>query len=304
MIRGAAHLGGPTLVVENGDLNDHPEEQDRLKYQYQIQALNKIECAAFNLGEQDLSLGLPFLLQRADEADFPFLSANLADPEGAAPFASSVTVTREVEGVPRTVQIVGVIAESMDLFIQETGLVIGSAREAIQTTLSESADARIVLFHGDRQEARKAVRGLIGIDLVIATSHERDEPFESIEEGFPPIVGNGLKGKLLGRISIRFGADGPEVGAAAPETLTHLVPDSPDVVPILKEYYQEVKTRNLIDDVAIVNPAGGGSTSVARRAASATSGSTISGRRPSTPSVSRPSSRRAGRPIPSVSYAT
>ena len=42
-------------------------------------------------------------------------------------------------------------------------LVIGPAREAIQTTLSESADARIVLFHGDRQEARKAVRGIMGV---------------------------------------------------------------------------------------------------------------------------------------------
>ena len=195
VIRGTALLGGPTLVVENGDLNDHPEAQDRLKYQYQIQALNMIGCAAFNLGEQDLSLGLAFLLERADEADFPFLSANLADPEGVAPFASSVIVTREVEGVPRTVQIIGVLAESMDLFIQETGLVVGSAREAIETALSESADSRIVLFHGDRQEARKAVRGLLGIDLVIATSHEKDEPFESIEEGLPPHRGERTEGK-------------------------------------------------------------------------------------------------------------
>lgn len=252
--------GGPSLVLENGDLNDDPDEQDRLKYTYQVRALERTDCDALNIGERDLTLGLPFLQEVRATAAFPILSANLVHPEGGAPFQASATITKRVGGTDRRILILGVLADSRAPFVESIGLALRPAREALGRFIQAAGtiDLSVILFHGDVEEAKEAVSGIDGIDLVIATAHDRDKPYEAREEDLPPIVSSGIKGKTLGRLAVGFYPAGPTVGQAAPITLTNRIPDSPEIVPILQEYYEAVRMRGLIDDVALENPPEGG----------------------------------------------
>lgn len=262
VLQRAVRAGKPTLFLENGDLNDEAEDQDRLKYRFQIRALQATGCAAYNLGELDLTLGLDFLQEMQREAGFPFLSANLTGPGGEAVFERYTVIRMKVGDRDRQILVIGVLADSKAGYADHAGLTLEVAREAIREVLEEAkegTDLRLLLFHGDRDEAKETLRDLDGIHLVLATSHDDlEEPFEVISEGLPPIVGTGLKGKVLGRVPIGFDRSGPNIGASDPILLTNLIPDASEASQILQEYYEAVSLSGFIDEMALVDPPEGG----------------------------------------------
>ena len=94
IIRDLRDDGNPQLIVDAGDLffprgalagaglQGTELEKASIRARTMVQGFNLIGTDAINIGHLDLAAGLPFLKSLADQAEFPLLSATLADNEG------------------------------------------------------------------------------------------------------------------------------------------------------------------------------------------------------------------------------
>jgi hypothetical protein len=249
--------GGATMALENGDLNEDLGEQQKLKYRYQMQTLQAIGCHALNIGEKDLALGVDHLREMQALAAFPFLTTNILQAPDTPLFEPVAYVPLRVGAADRQAIVLGVLADSLLPYAEQQGLLVRPAREAVDEALMGlTADLRILLFHGDRDEASAIFGDHKELDLIIA-GHRRPKSEEIRRPGAPPIFVTGEKGKELCRVRVTFDDEGARIGTFDPVTLTNRIPDSPFIVPILRQYYDEVAQLDLIDKLAIEYPPGG-----------------------------------------------
>ncbi len=141
------------LLLSGGDMWVGPAISSWFQGESTIEVFNQMGYDAAALGNHDFDYGPEVLAERAEQADFPFLSANLteADTGQPPPYAQPYTI-REVNGV--RVGIVGLSLESTPEIVMPEhveGLVFGDYAEALREVVprvrAEGADVVIVIGH-------------------------------------------------------------------------------------------------------------------------------------------------------------
>jgi 2',3'-cyclic-nucleotide 2'-phosphodiesterase (5'-nucleotidase family) len=182
---------GPFLVLSGGDMWTGPAISTLTAGESMTDVMNRMGYQAATLGNHDFDFDLDALRQRAAQADFPFLSANLTEHATGAPpeFVTPYTLI-EVNGIQVGVIGVTTIETPVDTkpgFVQD--LRLGSYADALERYVPElrTAGADLVVLAGHicgsemRQLAPLAAE--LGVD-VIGGGHCHEEIAEEIS-GLP-----------------------------------------------------------------------------------------------------------------------
>nr|WP_320133195.1 5'-nucleotidase C-terminal domain-containing protein [uncultured Holophaga sp.] len=153
---GAAFAGSPSAYVRKVVRPDLPEPS--------LAIMNAVGCGAMALGEPSFAYGLPYLRSLEDQAQFPFLAANLLMPDGSPAFMPYAKL--ELQGV--SVAVVGLATSFRNPLDAEVSLRLADPVETLKALVprlrqKEKADLVVLLLQGD-QPLKESVPG---VDLVV-----------------------------------------------------------------------------------------------------------------------------------------
>jgi 5'-nucleotidase len=211
---------GIVLVLDAGNTLAGQWLAQETQGRVMIEAMNAMAYDAMTLGQVDFQLGLEQLKQRAAEAKFPFLAANLVNTADRLPLFKATTII-ERQGAkigliglsePEAVQVPGVREKATALNTVET------ARRYVGE-LRPQVDLLVVLSHLGIDQDKALAQQVPGIDIIIGgnTRQLMDKPDRV---GNTLIVQQGYRGEWMGRLQASFGADG--VVKAAEEQIISL----------------------------------------------------------------------------------
>jgi hypothetical protein len=162
----------PRLILSTGGLPGKDDALHRIRYEILLLCLSEMEYHAAALGPEELNLGLDTLREARELVDFPFVLSNVTFMEPDLPFVPFAL--QEVNGIQ--VRIVGLIPESIEEELPPDCL-FTPPEEALDDLLESApeADLDVVLFRGDRQEA-KALDALLPDPKLILYSYPHSEP--------------------------------------------------------------------------------------------------------------------------------
>ncbi len=141
------------LLLSGGDMWVGPAISSWFRGASTIEVFNQMGYDAAAIGNHDFDYGPEVLAERAEQAEFPFLSANLTEVDtGRSPSYAHPYAIREVNGV--RVGIVGLsLRTTPEIVLPEhvEGLAFGDYAEALRETVprvrAEGADLVIVVSH-------------------------------------------------------------------------------------------------------------------------------------------------------------
>jgi len=162
------------LLLEAGDFFGTKLNYGKEKADITIKSLAFMRYHAVTIGEDDLSFGLDFLLERVDAAALPVLVANMYDAAADTlvfPPSRVVTLDRGLR-----VGIIGVMSKNLKMppQVEEGRLRFSSPGKAIQTEVEKLApdvDFLVVIGHMPRREVSRLATDHPDVDLFI-TGHE------------------------------------------------------------------------------------------------------------------------------------
>ncbi len=192
---------GGDLFFSAPDLIPATLEIEKLQAWTLLEAVNRFETDAINIGDRDLAAGLHFLKILADSARFPFLSANLVDATGAAVFEPAMVVERS--GLR-----VGLIGASSVLppgdDYRFLPLMPAVKREVER--LGPDVDVLAVLFHGTDADRDLLATSGLPIDLIFHSHVEHQNP--ALGPGRLPVINLGKEGQNLWIVSLEISSPG------------------------------------------------------------------------------------------------
>lgn len=202
--------GWPVSSIDLGDLA--PEQattQGRMKFETALQTLKLMDYAAVVLGGTELIMPLDQALGVAINYQPPaMLAANLNDKEERYPEMFKRSMISQPQGSSLKVGYVGIVGESVavDAMKKDAALKFDPIAPAIEAALKEltpqKPDLFVLLFQGQRSEARKIAASFPAFRLVL-TLDVSDEP-----SAVPEPIGNtwlislGHKGKYVGLVGV------------------------------------------------------------------------------------------------------
>jgi 5'-nucleotidase/UDP-sugar diphosphatase len=220
------------LVLDAGDslIKDQPPAIET-QGASSIEAMNAMGYDAMALGEGDLAqLGVEGILRRAQEAQFPFLSAN-AYLTGTEDLLVAPYIVLNVGS--RHVAIVGITGPANNAEVE-----IRDPLEAARATIAQvrdQADILILLSHVGLEANREIARALPEIDLIVSGGgNEITRQLEGTDNG-PFIVqadlpSPGHAGRRIGAGSWVFDRENTIVGQQWENiAFTTAYPDDPDM---------------------------------------------------------------------------
>jgi hypothetical protein len=192
-----------TLInLENGDLTKASGRQDELKAETLIDMLNQLGYDALNLGEYDFKLGLPYLQALEQRFRGKMLCGNVVDGSGKPLFDAFTLLEKQHAGHPVKVLVVGLISEqhasTIRQYVPEVQVIPAAQKlERLRQQLSAAADLRILLWHGNQQEAEQIARQHPYFDLIVC-AHCGDGPLQPKQVGKTRLVFSGNDAKFVG----------------------------------------------------------------------------------------------------------
>lgn len=198
------------LLLDSGNLSDSPSPSGDIKTHALVEAMGDLGYRAANVGERDLAMGYDAFVERTKHAKFPFISSNVVRKDNREPVFDPYVVLEvpyRVGSATRKLR-VGVIgaARHNPIFLKAgprgsgTNLVIRNPKEVLPgyvAELREKADVVVLLAALHKEDARRLVREIDGIDYVIGayggiytTREER--------EGETLLLYSGNQGKRIG----------------------------------------------------------------------------------------------------------
>ncbi|MDP6777723.1 MAG: 5'-nucleotidase C-terminal domain-containing protein, partial [Candidatus Latescibacteria bacterium] len=212
LIRGL-QAGGPTVVLDAGDALGPETLSAWDQGKAMVAAMRLAGYAAMVPGNHDFGHGPAALTQRADEAGFPFLAANVKGKgQTDLPLESYLLV----EAGPVRIGIVGLaspgIAKQTNPRHVE-GLEFGNPAkaggDAVRALLEQGAQYVVALVHMPELEALALARQIEGIDLVIAGGYSGLDQAANVPSLTRLVNGVHLVttprfGPYLGRVEILF----------------------------------------------------------------------------------------------------
>jgi 2',3'-cyclic-nucleotide 2'-phosphodiesterase (5'-nucleotidase family) len=197
------------LVVDSGrlftDIISTPSELSLKKARLISRAYQRMNVAAVNVGDPDLTLGLSFLRQESFRG-LPLISANLTDPSQASPIFSPYVI-KKVDGI--RVAFFGLVSQDLSaparkasgkkVFVRDP---VETARRLVEKLRSE-ADIIILLSDLGLERDRDLVRKVPGIHFVLG-GREGQYLRSPIWEGKTPIFQSYIKGMYAGSLQVTF----------------------------------------------------------------------------------------------------
>ena len=180
-------------------LNERTRDQSLKKAEQVIKAFNIIGCDAQNVGDNDLAEGKEYLLERADESNFPFISANLIDTTSANPLFEPYVI-KEVDGL--RIGIFGLITHRAKLSTPD--LLIDDPYETakrVVSELKEKCDLVIALTHLGVNDDKKLAQQVPGINIIVG-GHSSSKLETPLRVNDTVILQAYLQGRYLGRLDL------------------------------------------------------------------------------------------------------
>ncbi|MEP6694575.1 MAG: bifunctional UDP-sugar hydrolase/5'-nucleotidase [Chloroflexota bacterium] len=195
-----------TVLVDAGDAWQGTFISNANKGEAVTKAMNLMHYDALALGNHDFDWGQDVLAQRAKDATFPFLAANVAETKtGKTPAYLRPFAVKDL-GIAR-VGIIGVTNPGSATIVKATsvaGLQFQPAAESIRPLMAEvqkQADIVVVAAHIGTAEAVQLARDVPGIDVIVA-AHDHLPVQTARIEGRTTIVDAGAYTQYLGRLEI------------------------------------------------------------------------------------------------------
>jgi 2',3'-cyclic-nucleotide 2'-phosphodiesterase (5'-nucleotidase family) len=165
-----------------------------------VQGFNLIGTDAINVGHLDFAGGLPFLTSLAAQAEFPFLSATLANEQGELIFEPYALADK---GGLKLALIGASGSIPSDSGYRSLDL-LPALEQAVKNVKSQS-DLIVLLFHGSAEERQQVLDSGLPIELIIQ-SH--DLAYSSNFNTAIPYATAGSQGKYINLITLTIGDPG------------------------------------------------------------------------------------------------
>jgi 2',3'-cyclic-nucleotide 2'-phosphodiesterase (5'-nucleotidase family) len=195
-----------TLLIDGGDAWQGTFISNANKGEAVTRAMNLMRYDAFAVGNHEFDWGQDVLAQRAKEAAFPFLAANVIETKtGGSPSYLRSFVVKDL-GITR-VGIIGLTNPGSATIVKATsvvGLQFRPAADSVRMLLSEvqkQADIVVVAAHIGTADAVQLARDAPGIDVIVA-AHDHLSVQTARVEGRTTIVDAGAYTQYLGRLEI------------------------------------------------------------------------------------------------------
>ena len=195
-----------TLLLDAGDAWQGTFISNANKGEAVTKAMTIMKYDALALGNHDFDWGQDVLAQRAKEATFPFLAANVTETTtGKAPTYIKSYIVKDL-GIAR-VGIIGITRPDSASIVKATsvaGLKFGAAADAVRRYLGEvqqQSDIVVVAAHLSAVEAVQLAKDVPGIDVIVA-AHDHMPIRTARLEGKTTIVDSGAYTQYLGHLEI------------------------------------------------------------------------------------------------------
>lgn len=238
----------PLLLADSGNFSDNPTAQGEARSRTLLAAMGRLGYAAANVAERDLKAGYDLLAERAAEASFPLISANIVRRDTGAPVFPPHVLGRAVSADGRHEVRVGLIGvtrynpifrrpgpEGADLAILHP---LEPVRDAVEALRAQGAEVIVLLAALHRDDARGILAEVPGIDFVVGSYGGFVGTEEDANSG-GWLLYSGNQGKRLGETRVflrREGAAGQPIHRL--HYLTTAYPDEPG----MKEFLVEAAT--------------------------------------------------------------
>ncbi len=239
----------PRLIVDAGNFSWLNSAVSRIKTRYLIQGMNYMQVEVANLGWNELGLDIAYFREMQQEAQFPFISANILTSDSSAPLVPpsiikelSLHFHENAPGREIRVGILGLCADTERFHLPPTLLPqakILPPEKAISQALGDlkkNCDLIILLASLSLEEARVLCRDHPGIDIVLGAFGGYASP-SPMREGNTLICYGGKDGEDIG-----------ELGLFLDEELK-ISSYSSRLVPLLEDVGEDKKMKQLMKDV-------------------------------------------------------
>jgi 5'-nucleotidase/UDP-sugar diphosphatase len=247
--RRSAPAGWPssqrTLLVDAGDAWQGTFISNANKGEAVTKAMNLMHYDALAVGNHDFDWGQDVLAQRAQDATFPFLAANVIETKTAkAPTYLKPFVVKDL-GIAK-VGVIGLTNPGSATIVKATsvaGLRFQPAAESVRPLIAEvqkQADIIVVAAHIGTADAVQLARDVPGIDVIVA-AHDHLPIQTARVEGRTTIVDAGAYTQYLGRLEIvvdratRKMKDAVRGGELTPIAANPSVKPDPEIARLVEE---------------------------------------------------------------------
>lgn len=242
------------VPIANGNLIKDGSAQSEIKADIGFFALADMKYIAYNVGENDLQLGIASLTALSEQNDLPLVSANLY--QGTSPvFTPYFLHTVQLPKGVIKIAIVGFISTNYVIYAENAGVRIqepNTVLKALIPELTENAEVIVCLFSGTVREALELQNNFPMLDVTVI-SNENTEGVHSPAVHNHGLVNTNTKGKSICSVNIYFDINGhPIVEDPQQHLLNEDIPDSQRMVELLALYQQMVADENLTESVSQV----------------------------------------------------
>ncbi|MCL0034592.1 5'-nucleotidase C-terminal domain-containing protein, partial [Dehalococcoidia bacterium] len=230
-----------TILLDAGDTIHGTNLANLLKGESVIAAMNAIGYTAMVVGNHDFNYGLGVLQERAEQAKFPILGANVQYKIGeSVPFLPPYTIV-EVGGLG--IGIIGLVTTDTPIVTHPRNVEdlefldpVTVTREIVEQ-IGPQVDLIVLLAHMGSAEEGPVLMEVPGI-AVSVSAHTHEERVEQI--GNTILVDSGEHGKVLGRLDIVV-KDGTVIDFSQEFLpITPAIEEDADVNAVLTPYREEV----------------------------------------------------------------
>ena len=222
------------ILLDTGNVFGDSSEEGRRKAEMTIKAMELMSYDALNLGKGEFLFDHSFLEEQRERASFPFLSANLVNPDsGEHPYAAYVV---EETGHLK-VGIVGLVSPELyrghELVAQDPL----SSLEAVLPAVKEEAHLVIMLAQMSYAEAVELVRSVEGINVVVIGGGGESAATEPARINDTLLVQCTHWGMAVGELQITGNTDGQIVDHQwRTGILDEQITDDPQMVELMRRY--------------------------------------------------------------------
>lgn len=165
-----------------------------------LQGYEKIGCHAINVGQLDLSGGLPFLMKMKGGTEIPFISANLEDKETGALLFDPYIIIERNDLKYGVIGLTNLSDKSDSQVIQRDYLIEG---DRYIDQLKNKVDFILLLVNSERPSYKKLHGYFPDADIIFtsgSTSLTRPS-MQQVEKG-PFVFSSGREGRYLNKVSL------------------------------------------------------------------------------------------------------
>lgn len=243
----AAENGGNFLLLDSGDMAMGTSLSGMFEGKPMIDVMNKQGYDAATLGNHDFDWGIDALQNMIQNADFPFLAANIKDKHGKPLPNTQPFVIKELPGLK--VGLVGVITPetaeiSNDDQVRQMDFQdpVASLNVTIPEMKRQGAELIVVLSHSGLDQDKRIAEKVKGVDLIVGghSHHTLEKP---VKIGKTLIAQTGFGGKNIGKVQLTWDPDKKQViegnGSLIPIDGDKINPDG-EILSIINKYSQKL----------------------------------------------------------------